>query len=93
MPGPSYFIVDYTLAEKMYQISYIGNWDFQKVYLAHNINRLPPEKLSTYLTENSGMEEMDANSLLQEALLVLPEKFPRGFLQGAGACPGSGGKI
>ncbi|MDD5585269.1 MAG: STT3 domain-containing protein, partial [Candidatus Omnitrophica bacterium] len=37
-PGAAYFIVDKSMLVKMGSISFLGNWDFKRVFAAHNIN-------------------------------------------------------
>jgi len=38
-PRPAYFVVDYSMLDKMHAYSYLGNWDFLKACLAKNLNK------------------------------------------------------
>jgi len=68
-PPEAYFIVDYTLADKMSSISFIGNWDFSKVYLKKNLGKKKKEEMITELVK-SGIESKLAERLYNEAKLI-----------------------
>lgn len=71
-PPPAYFIVDYTMPSKMPPISFIGNWDFLKVYLSKNCrSRTQPEVVAEL--NSAGIPAERAESLYQSAR-YLPEK-------------------
>ena len=38
-PAPAYFVVDDSMLGKMSNISYLGNWDFRKLYAQSNIDK------------------------------------------------------
>ncbi len=66
-PGKAYFIVDPTMPSKMHAISYIGNWNFVKAYLAQNLKKINKDEIVNYLKE-SGLE--NAERLYTEASLI-----------------------
>lgn len=68
-PQRAYFIVDYTMLEKIRTISFLGNWDFAKVYLAYNINKKGKNRITDYLKE-SIMDKQKIDKLYQEATLI-----------------------
>lgn len=68
-PSPAYFIVDYTMLDKMGWISYLGNWDFLKVYLMQNLNKAEKEEIIARLA-GLGVEKEKAQELYQELTLI-----------------------
>jgi dolichyl-diphosphooligosaccharide--protein glycosyltransferase len=70
----AYFIVDSSLIGKMYPISYLGNWDFIKVYLSRVIRSKPKEQILEDL-KNFGLTEDQARDYYQEAGLVFGREF------------------
>ena len=42
-PAEAYFIVDGSIIKKMSSISFLGNWDFLKLYVKRNFNLPEPE--------------------------------------------------
>lgn len=68
-PDKAYFIVDYTMLEKMEPISYLGTWDFLRAYLAQGINKKTKKQLIDYLVR-AGIDAQKAEKLYQEATLV-----------------------
>jgi dolichyl-diphosphooligosaccharide--protein glycosyltransferase len=68
-PAKAYFIVDYTMLNKIIPISYLGNWDFVKVYIAQNIDKKDKKQIIDYLT-SLGVDNQKAERLYQEASLV-----------------------
>jgi dolichyl-diphosphooligosaccharide--protein glycosyltransferase len=48
-PAKAYFIVDASMKDKIGAISYIGEWDFVKVYIAQNINKKTKDEIKNYL--------------------------------------------
>jgi len=68
-PGNTYFIVDPSMQFKITAISYLGNWDFDKVYMVHNFNKEEKEKIIDYLVK-LGRNNDDMQRLYQEAFLI-----------------------
>jgi len=67
--GRSAFIVDSTMVPKMGAISYLGNWDFAKVYIAQNFKDKEKSQIMDYLVSlGKDREEMDR--IYQEAYLI-----------------------
>jgi len=73
-PASAYFVVDYTMIGKMFPISYLGNWDFSRVYMIKNINKQPKEKILSYLIE-LGMDAKSADAMYRDAQLLSPEQY------------------
>ena len=73
-PGKAYFIVEYTMKNKIPAISFLGNWDFAKVYLSQNINRKSRLQILNYL-KGLGLDGALADRLYQEATLLFKEDF------------------
>lgn len=71
-PGPAYFVVDPSMQFKIPAISHLGNWDFNKVYMAQNIKRIEKNRLTDYLIK-LGRNSQDVQRIYQEAFLI-PEK-------------------
>ncbi len=68
-PGRAAFIVDATMVPKMGAISYLGNWDFAKVYIAQNFKDKEKSQIIDYLVSlGKDREEMDR--IYQEAYLI-----------------------
>lgn len=63
------FVVDYSLTYKISAISYLGNWDFAKVYIAQNFNKQEKDKILDYLVK-LGKNPQDMERLYQEAFLI-----------------------
>jgi hypothetical protein len=71
--SPGYFVVDPSLPYKMGAISFLGNWDFLKVYIAQNLNKMERKKIVEYLVKlGRGKEEVER--LYQEAFLISPKE-------------------
>lgn len=68
-PDKAYFIVDSSMPYKINAISYLGSWDFIKVYITQNINKQSKEQIIDYLV-NLGMDRQKMQELYQEALLI-----------------------
>ncbi|MCM8792537.1 MAG: hypothetical protein NC826_05310 [Candidatus Omnitrophica bacterium] len=73
-PTNACFIVEYTMLFKMPAISYLGNWNFSKVYIAQNINRLERQIILDYLT-NLGHHPEKIQLFYQEAFLIKPKSL------------------
>jgi len=68
-PTNACFVVEYTMLSKMPAISYLGNWNFPKIYIAQNINRLEKEQILDYLKKlGHPLEKMQL--FYQEAFLI-----------------------
>lgn len=48
-PPPAEFLVDYSLVYKITAISYLGNWNFAKVYMVQNYKRMEKERIIEHL--------------------------------------------
>ncbi|MCM8787784.1 MAG: dolichyl-diphosphooligosaccharide--protein glycosyltransferase subunit STT3 [Candidatus Omnitrophica bacterium] len=73
-PPPAYFIVDYSMIPKISAISYLGNWNLSKVYIALNFNTQEKEKILEYLT-SLGKDRDYVLQLYQEAFLIPPKQL------------------
>ena len=69
LPAKAYFIVDYTMQDKITPISFLGNWDFAKIYIADNLNRKTKAQIEDYL-ESLGIDGKLVQKLYQEASLI-----------------------
>ena len=69
-PGNAGFVVDSSMMPKIGAISYLGNWDFAKVYIAQNFNKLEQNKITEHLKNLGGREENEINTFYQEAFLL-----------------------
>ncbi|MBU1998516.1 MAG: hypothetical protein KKE64_03370, partial [Candidatus Omnitrophica bacterium] len=69
VPQRAYFIVDPTLASKMHAFSYLGKWDFSRVYLMQSIRKKEKNQVINYL-EGLGLKKDSAQKLYQEANLI-----------------------
>jgi dolichyl-diphosphooligosaccharide--protein glycosyltransferase len=67
--SPAYFVVDTSLPFKMGAISFLGNWNFLKVYIAQNLNRMERKKIIEYLIK-LGRDKEEVERLYQEAFLI-----------------------
>jgi len=67
--SPGYFVVDPSLPYKMGAISFLGNWNFPKVYIAQNLNRMERKKIIEYLIK-LGRSKEEVERLYQEAFLI-----------------------
>jgi len=68
-PAKAYFIVDPSLQYKIHAISYLGNWDFDKVYMVQNFNKTEKNQLTDYLVK-LGRNNLEIQRLYQEAFLI-----------------------
>lgn len=71
-PDPAYFIVEYTMLSKMPAISYLGNWNFSKVYMVQNFNKKEKDIIIDYLV-SLGKDNQEVRRLYQEVFLI-PDK-------------------
>jgi dolichyl-diphosphooligosaccharide--protein glycosyltransferase len=65
----SCFIVDNTMVPKMGAISYLGNWDFSKVYIAQNFNKKEKDEIIEHL-DKLGRDDRMVQQFYQEAFLI-----------------------
>jgi len=68
-PPPAGFVVDYTMVPKMPAISYLGDWDFSKVYIAQNFNKMEKNQIMEYL-KNLGQDDNLIQRFYQEVFLI-----------------------
>ena len=68
-PPPAYFIVDPSMQSKMPAISFLGSWDFAKVYVAQNIHSKEKEAILDYLIK-LGWDTQQVRQYYQEAFLI-----------------------
>jgi hypothetical protein len=68
-PPDAYFIVDPTMQSKISAISYLGNWNFSKVYMAQNFNKEEKDQITDYLIR-LGRNREEVQRLYQEAFLI-----------------------
>ncbi|MFA4888568.1 MAG: STT3 domain-containing protein [Candidatus Omnitrophota bacterium] len=64
----AYFVVDYSMKWKIPAISYLGRWDFNKVYLAQVLGRKKQSQIVQYLI-GSGASKQEARKLYREGVL------------------------
>jgi len=69
-PAPAYFIVDSSMFGKMPSISYLGNWDLARVYIAQNAYKKDKTEMVEYLSGKLGIDKDLAQRLCQEVLLL-----------------------
>lgn len=67
--GRAAFIVDATMVPKMGAISYLGNWDFAKVYIAQNFKDKEKSQIIDYLV-SLGKDRDEMDRIYQEAYLI-----------------------
>jgi len=74
-PPAAYFVVDNEMWSKMSSISFLGNWDFIKAYLAFNVNK-EKTQVRDYLEKISPAKRIP-DGLYQEAKLINGSEFER----------------
>jgi dolichyl-diphosphooligosaccharide--protein glycosyltransferase len=72
--SPAYFIVDPTLPDKIYAISFMGNWDFVKSYVVQKYGQKGSKRIAGDLIA-LGVDRNKAQQYYQEAAIV-----PRQYL-------------
>lgn len=72
-PARADFVVDYTMPYKMPAISYLGNWNFSKVYIAQNFDKKEKSQIIEHL-KNLGRDEQEIQRFYQEAFLISNKK-------------------
>ncbi|MDD4939648.1 MAG: STT3 domain-containing protein [Candidatus Omnitrophica bacterium] len=68
-PANACFIVDDSMPYKMPAISYLGNWDFTKVYIAHNLRKKEKDQIMEHL-KKLGRDTAQMQHFYQEAFLI-----------------------
>lgn len=71
MDKNAYFVVDPSMIFKISAISYLGNWNFAKVYILHNIKSLEKTKIVENLAK-LGKDRWEMERLCQEVSLIKP---------------------
>jgi len=67
-PAPAYLFIDKTMIHKMAAVSFLGNWNFAKVYILKYKNR-PKQELILELSSLFSIEPDQANSIYEEVML------------------------
>jgi len=70
-PPRACFIVENTMLPKMGAISYLGTWDFSKVYIAKNFNLQEKDQIMEHL-KKLGRDNQDIQRFYQEVFLIKP---------------------
>lgn len=78
-PDKAYFIVDYTMPSKISSISFLGNWNFAKAYLAQNMHKKKKGQLIAHLVA-LGMDNQQVQRFLEEAALVSNQDLINGWV-------------
>lgn len=71
-PADAVFLVDYSMIYKISAISYLGNWNFAKVYMVQNFNRTEKGQLLDYLVK-LGRNKDEMEKFYQEVFLIPPK--------------------
>lgn len=71
-PVSAYFVVDDSMVYKIGAISYLGNWNFSKVYIVQNFNKEEKALLLDYL-DRLGKDKQEMQRFYQEAFLIAPK--------------------
>jgi len=69
-PPNAGFVVDFSMMPKIGAISYLGNWNFAKVYIAQNFNKLEQNEITDHLKNLGGKDENEIQTFYQEAFLL-----------------------
>lgn len=68
-PAPAYFIVEASMVSKMMPISFLGNWDFRKLYVYRNRNR-PASEVINNLAEIFEISLKEAQDLYSKVSFI-----------------------
>jgi len=68
-PSKACFVVDDSMPFKIGAISYLGNWDFSRVYMAQNFNKQEKAQIIEYL-KSFGRDEQELQRFYQEVFLI-----------------------
>jgi dolichyl-diphosphooligosaccharide--protein glycosyltransferase len=74
IPPRACFIVDNSMIPKMAAISYLGTWDFSKVYIAQNFSKEEKYQIIEYL-KGLGRDVQEMQRYYQEVFLIKPENL------------------
>ncbi|MCG8430208.1 MAG: hypothetical protein MJA29_03435, partial [Candidatus Omnitrophica bacterium] len=75
-PPAAEFLVDYSLVFKITAISYLGNWNFAKVYMVQNYNRIEKERIIDRLVR-LGKDRSLMQKFYQEMVLIPAKELER----------------
>jgi hypothetical protein len=70
-PANACFVVDPSMVGKIVAISYLGNWNFSKVYMAQNFNQKEKDQILEHL-KKLGRDPAQMQILYQEVFLISP---------------------
>jgi hypothetical protein len=70
-PSKAVFVVDPSMVGKIVAISYLGNWNFSKVYMAQNFNQKEKDQILEHL-KKLGRNPAEMQVLYQEVFLISP---------------------
>ncbi|MCX7927544.1 MAG: hypothetical protein N2606_05340 [Candidatus Omnitrophica bacterium] len=70
----AYFIVDYSMIGKITAISFLGNWDFIKLYIATTGKKFSSQQVIDKLV-NWGIKEEQAKRLYEEIRIIPPSQL------------------
>jgi dolichyl-diphosphooligosaccharide--protein glycosyltransferase len=73
-PSKACFIVEDSMLPKMAAISYLGNWDFSKVYIAQHFNNEEKDKIIEHLVK-LGKDNREMQIYYQEVFLISPKNL------------------
>ena len=73
-PARACFIVEDTMVGKIGAISYLGNWDFSRIYIAQNLGAKESDKIIESLV-NLGKDRQLMQNFYQEAFLIKPDNL------------------
>ncbi|MCX5698298.1 MAG: hypothetical protein NTX01_01165 [Candidatus Omnitrophica bacterium] len=71
-PSKAYFLVEYSMPQIMPSISFLGNWDFGKIYLASALEKKDNGRSLEYI-EKSGVNKEQVKKLSKELTLMRGE--------------------
>jgi dolichyl-diphosphooligosaccharide--protein glycosyltransferase len=74
LPPRACFIVEYTMMPKMGAISYLGTWDFSKVYIAQNFSKQEKDQIIEHL-KGLGRNVQEMQRYYQEVFLIKPKSL------------------
>lgn len=73
-PDNAVFVVDYSMIYKIGAISYLGNWNFAKVYMVQNFNRTERDRILAHLAK-LGKDKSEMQKFYQEVFLIPPQEL------------------
>lgn len=75
-PAKAYFLVDYTMQDKANAVSFIGNWDFVRAYVAQNRRKLSRARMIDQL-KGLDLDAQKAERLYEESSLIPAQDLER----------------